>query len=182
MRSVLAVALLVSAQAYATNCTGIIGQIDGIVVVPNIGTVLYAGDDLQAFVYATGGGSMDCGSPSFSSFNTVIDRDLHLSLELGDGRFAQEALQPFRPLTPIFMSQLFSYAEAGNYTLTARGFVNYSFDSVQNIGGENGPIEHTTGTLNFSKTQLVTITSHAPEPATYAMMLAGLGLLAFRRR
>src|SRR3954469_11713808 len=109
MRSVLAVALLVSAQAYATNCTGIIGQIDRIVVVPMIGSVLYAGNDLQATVYATGGGNMKCGSPTFSSFNTVIEPDIHLSLELGDGRFAQEAHPLGIPQTPMFMSTIFSY-------------------------------------------------------------------------
>ena len=61
-----------------------------------------------------------------------------------------------------------------SFTLTGLGFVNFGslFAGVSNV---------TWHTDNFSVIDDVT-TNAVPEPETYAMMLAGLGLLGFATR
>ena len=150
-------------------------------------------------------GTVDCsghdrGGISYTA-NTKVDR-------VGATIFSSTQSESFLDMTgsPViaalsnspsytFVSTL-TFAGAGDYLLTGAGYFVYSFDVFRSFTDFSTlpPVDVTqfqfssTRVINFGITQYINIgnapITHAPEPATYAMMLAGLGLLAFvaRRR
>jgi len=69
---------------------------------------------------AYGHGSVACGDSTSQTFNSVTDSDWHVSLSLGDGRVFTDMVNhaPANQLRDYGI--VFSYAEAGVYTLTVQ--------------------------------------------------------------
>jgi hypothetical protein len=129
-------------------------------------------------------------SNAFSSFNSFNDlmppsSSRSMSLRLTDDaspgtslfslsrtRFGQDA-----PLADFFSSQLpaFSLMAGHSYTLSTE-FIAFN-DLSANFSGIDVDIETVTTQLTIQA-----LTSPVPEPETYALLLAGLGLMGFHAR
>jgi hypothetical protein len=173
---VAAVALVLCAPAMAATCTG--GSTLGNLGPP--GTAFFG----EAFSRA--GSYLDCYSFSLSSaadsFGGVIELDAWLnkldidvtgvSLFSGTSYAGQSTGSLVgADYTPGYFS--FGSLAAGTYTLAV----------ASNVGSDAGLWNAPVGYLGMLSTSRATVASPAPEPASYAMMLAGLvGIGAVVRR
>jgi hypothetical protein len=85
--------------------------------------------------------------------------------------------------------EIVNEASGGGYSLTAGNFKASSTTAVINaansmLGNLSGPITMTASVWASGSSQDIAVFAPVPEPETYAMMLAGLGLMGFvaRRR
>ena len=130
-------------------------------------------------------GEVSCADASSQSFNSVTDPDYHIKMSLGDGRVFTEMKTadftwPGAPLTHPGYELLFAYADPGVYTLTVSGVATVEFDTIMIFGDNATPPLHRVSHIPFSASEQITIGA-VPEPETYAMMVAGLTLLGWRR-
>ena len=167
-----AIALVLSAPAMAATCTG-----GG-----SLGTLGPPGTAFFGESFSSAGSYLDCYSFSLSSaadsFGGVLELDVLLNkldidvtaVSLFSGTGASGGLVG-SDYTPGYFS--FGSLAAGAYTLAVASTVG------RDAGLWNAPV----GYLGMLSTSRATVASPAPEPETYAMMLAGLiGIGAMVRR
>ena len=85
-------------------------------------------------------------------------------MSLGDGQVF--ALQPFTTPATVLQPRLtvqetysfnFTYPEAGTYTLSVSGYADYSFDEMQRIGEDWGPVERHTSVFPLFSTSTIVV-------------------------
>lgn len=171
-----AVALVLSAPAMAATCTG-----GG-----SLGTLGPPGAALFGESFSSAGSYLDCYSFSLTSaadsFGGVLELDVLLnklaidvtgvSLFTGASSIGQSTGGLVgADYTPSYFS--FGSLAAGSYTLAVASTVNR----------DAGLWDASVGYVGLLATSRATVASPAPEPETYAMMLAGLvGIGAMVRR
>jgi hypothetical protein len=197
MKSIIAAAVLatITGQAQATNCFPL--AVESHLSATSIGAGSFA-YTLTASTYGGSGCSFTLGTIFESVFTHDIGSDFGMSLNLGDGR--TQELTPdsivHRPsrfpnglFGPVYPQEVFetftgivSYDTLGEYTLQARGLAPYIEQvAIQRQPSPDVTITENPRTVDFGASTLITVTS-VPEPETYALMLAGLGLMAWRAR
>lgn len=170
------VALVLSAPAMAATCTG-----GG-----SLGTLGPPGTAFFGESFSNAGSYLDCYSFSLTSaadsFGGVLEIDVMLnkldidvtgvSLFSGASSIGQATGGLVgSDFTPGYFS--FGSLAAGTYTLAV----------ASNVGSDAGLWNAPVGYLGMLSTSRATVASPAPEPASYAMMLAGLvGIGAVVRR
>lgn len=167
-----AVALVLSAPAMAATCTG--GD--------SLGALGPPGSAYFGEAFSSAGSYLDCYSFSLTSaadsFGGVIELDFWLNqldidvtgVSLFSGVGASGSLVG-SDYTPGYFS--FGSLAAGSYTLAV----------ASTVGRDPGLWSAPVGYLGLLTTSAATVASPAPEPASYAMMLAGLvGIGAMVRR
>lgn len=180
MRKYLALLLFVSCQAHASSSpcpfgaaslTADVNAPFGIVSMP-------AGSPFTFTVKADAfnASSINCGGfiPPPTVLFTVTGIETSLgTLTLGDGRSIALSVTSLHPVfdVPVVYG-------IGSFTAQASGEFLLDFDSRFADGTF---IEHGVYSIPWSSIS-ISVISHAPEPETYAMMLAGLGLIGGMKR
>lgn len=164
--SAIAIALFFSSAAHASSC-GVIPHVtfDPVSSVEiNTPTLFHLNTSFT--------GAAFCAGSDFSTHYTSI-RFEDVGILSGDGQTFQGS------------TALITYTQPGSYTL--QGFGTFIVEGVtQSIAagqavGEPFTFSSSDSRYAFNEAH-ITILAHAPEPAAYAMMLAGLGLMGFIRR
>jgi hypothetical protein len=137
-------------------------------------------------------GSLDCGSSTFSAGGTYFNPGIVVTVTLDDGTAFAPRLIKSTSLPPANPGWFYSpyvlvndyllpntFAE-GTYHVNIRGYVIAEWDQNEYHGETVFPTVHKFQNQPFNAT--LNVVAHAPEPETYALMLAGLGLLAWRGR
>ena len=125
-------------------------------------------------------GNLDCAGGGSFTFNTFLDPNIAITVTLDDWtKFAPRLIQTRRNGDALTESFLFPADYEGSFNARITGVAHAEFDQQADNGITIGPVVHHVFSMPFD-TQLVVI-SHAPEPSTYALMLAGLGLIGWRK-
>ncbi len=124
---------------------------------------LFAQDTTDVFL---GGGYATGGTTTFGNNNAYVTIDINLADPTADLTDAQVAMLSYADCTPGSLMGM-----GASKTKCMTGWVK----DTAGVPGAGGTM---MGTYPISQT----ITAAVPEPETYAMMLAGLGLLGFMAR
>jgi hypothetical protein len=184
MKSLIFAALaLFSAFANATTCGLYTPTVSSFTAVPNGNNVTLSLDGA-----ITGAGQRQCsyqlGNTFYFQLSALRLDGIEATFSSGDGQ--STVLQT----SGAHLETMFTYAQPGAYTQTVSGLfttaqdylisrMTFVFDPVTQSVVQRAVDTFTTEhqTFSFSGSAV----SHAPEPETYAMLLAGLWVIGFAR-
>ncbi len=180
--------------AGGTNTEGQViqaGGFDPVVSLFNSSTGALISFNDDGYSFSPGGYSFNDGGYSFNP-GGYNPGGFHFQVPATEDEFQ---IFPIFPITPIFPSSSFAYdsllatnLSAGNYTVTVTQFKSFPVGSSLTNGfsgsdSENFASRTSHWALDVSNVENATVgatyISQVPEPDSFAMLLAGLGLLGF---